>query len=154
MTSPIAGIDPHQDTFTLGIVDQHGVEIAHAAFNNNAGGYIAAIDELVTHGVEQVGIEGSAKWGAHVAIAIVAAGFDAREIPASRSAAQRRSRRLDKTDAIVKSGARTLLAGDLGCLMNMAGKLKRTSVPVEARHVAEVLAGMTDDPAIGEAAKE
>ena len=43
-----------------------------------------------------------------------------------------------------------LLAGDLGCLMNMAGKLKRQGSGVEVRHVAEVLAGMTDTPAIGE----
>ena len=38
--------------------------------------------------------------GAHVAIALAAAGFDAREIPAQRSAAQRRARPLDKTDAV------------------------------------------------------
>ena len=44
----------------------------------------------------------------------------------------------------------TLLAGDLGCLMNMAGKLRRRGSPVKARHVAEVLAGMADRPAIGE----
>lgn len=43
----------------------------------------------------------------------------------------------------------TLLAGDLGCLMNMAGRLSRDGKPVEVRHVAEVLAGMTDEPAIG-----
>ena len=48
------------------------------------------------------------------------------------------------------SGAGTLLAGDLGCLMNMAGKLQRRGAPVQVRHVAEVLAGLTDDPAIGE----
>src|SRR5919205_1004888 len=30
-----------------------------------------------------------------------------------------------KTENIDASGARTLLAGDLGCLMNMAGKLRR-----------------------------
>jgi len=59
----------------------------------------------------------------------------------------------DKTACIVKTGADTLLAGDLGCLMNMAGKLQRQGARVEARHVAEVLAGMTDAPAIGEAAK-
>jgi L-lactate dehydrogenase complex protein LldE len=56
-----------------------------------------------------------------------------------------------KTARIVESGAGTLLAGDLGCLMNMAGKLKRQGHPVAARHVAEVLAGMTDTPPIGEA---
>ena len=33
--------------------------------------------------------------------------------------------------------------------MNMAGKLQRDHTPIEARHVAEVLAGMTDEPAIG-----
>ena len=56
-----------------------------------------------------------------------------------------------KTDAIAASGAGTLLAGDLGCLMNMAGKLSRKGKPFAVRHVAEVLAGMTDDAAIGEA---
>jgi L-lactate dehydrogenase complex protein LldE len=54
-----------------------------------------------------------------------------------------------KTGNIEASGARTLLAGDLGCLMNMAGKLKRQGSKVEVRHVAEVLAGMTDAPPIG-----
>ncbi|WP_372424012.1 (Fe-S)-binding protein [Salinarimonas chemoclinalis] len=56
-----------------------------------------------------------------------------------------------KTKNIVASGAPTLLAGDLGCLMNMAGKLQREGRDVKVRHVAEVLAGMTDEPAIGEA---
>ena len=48
------------------------------------------------------------------------------------------------------SGASMLLAGDLGCLLNMAGKLSRQGKSVEVRHVAEVLAGMTSDPPIGE----
>ena len=59
----------------------------------------------------------------------------------------------EKTEKIVATGAGTVLAGDLGCLLNMAGKLKREGAAVEARHVAEVLAGMTDGPAIGEPAK-
>ena len=100
MTLSVGGIDPHQDTFTLGIVDCHGVEICHQTYGNTAAGYIEAVELLTTHGVGQVGVEGSASWGAHVAIALVAAGFDTREVPASRSAAQRRSRRLDKTDAV------------------------------------------------------
>lgn len=54
-----------------------------------------------------------------------------------------------KTANIADSGADTLLAGDLGCLMNMAGKLAREGRPIAARHVAEVLAGMTDAPPIG-----
>ena len=54
-----------------------------------------------------------------------------------------------KTASIDAAGAETLLAGDLGCLMNMAGKLKREGSPVEVRHVAEVLAGMDEAPPIG-----
>jgi L-lactate dehydrogenase complex protein LldE len=62
-----------------------------------------------------------------------------------------------KTAEIVATGADTLLAGDMGCLMNMAGKLKRQEIeqggkPVRVRHVAEVLAGMTDEPPVAAAA--
>ena len=53
---------------------------------------------------------------------------------------------------IVASGADTVLAGDLGCLMNIAGRLQRRGIPIKARHTAEVLAGMTAAPAIGEPA--
>ena len=59
----------------------------------------------------------------------------------------------EKAEAIEASGAETLLAGDLGCLMNMAGKLKRRGAAVSARHVAEVLAGLTEQPPIGEPGK-
>ena len=54
-----------------------------------------------------------------------------------------------KAKRVKASGADMLLAGDLGCLMNMDGKLKREGTAVEVRHVAEVLAGMTDTPPIG-----
>ena len=60
-----------------------------------------------------------------------------------------------KAQDILGTGADTLLAGDMGCLLNMAGKLKRLEAergakPTRVRHVAEVLAGMADAPAIGE----
>ncbi|MBL8707741.1 MAG: (Fe-S)-binding protein [Rhodospirillaceae bacterium] len=56
-----------------------------------------------------------------------------------------------KVETIAATGADLLLAGDLGCLLNLAGKMKRDGSRIEVRHVAEVLAGMTDEPAIGEA---
>ena len=57
----------------------------------------------------------------------------------------------DKTKSIASTGADTLLAGDMGCLLNMAGRLKREGTPVKVRHVAEVLAGRTREaPAIGD----
>lgn len=58
----------------------------------------------------------------------------------------------DKVRDITATGADTLLAGDMGCLLNMAGRLKREGSAVHVRHVAEVLAGMTAAaPPIGEA---
>ena len=50
----------------------------------------------------------------------------------------------DKEADIAATGAEAVLAGDLGCLLNIAGKLHRHGRRVEARHVAEVLAGMTE----------
>ncbi len=55
-----------------------------------------------------------------------------------------------KADDAIASGADTLLSGDLGCLLNIAGRLKRRGSPMRVRHVAEVLAGMADGPAIAE----
>jgi L-lactate dehydrogenase complex protein LldE len=50
----------------------------------------------------------------------------------------------DKAADIAATGADTLLCGDMGCLLNMAGKLARLGKPVAVRHVAEVLADMTE----------
>ncbi len=56
-----------------------------------------------------------------------------------------------KAKDIESTGADTLLGGDLGCLMNMAGRLQRLGCEIKVRHVAEVLAGMTEDaPPIGQ----
>jgi L-lactate dehydrogenase complex protein LldE len=56
----------------------------------------------------------------------------------------------DKAADIAGTGADTLLAGDMGCLLNMAGKLSRLGKKVRVRHVAEVLADMSDEtPPIG-----
>jgi L-lactate dehydrogenase complex protein LldE len=55
-----------------------------------------------------------------------------------------------KAADVAATGADTLLAGDMGCLLNIAGRLQREERPVRVRHVAELLAGMADMPAIGE----
>jgi L-lactate dehydrogenase complex protein LldE len=56
----------------------------------------------------------------------------------------------DKVADIRATGASLLLAGDLGCLLNIAGRLSREGADVEVRHIAEVLAGMTEElPPIG-----
>jgi L-lactate dehydrogenase complex protein LldE len=60
----------------------------------------------------------------------------------------------DKIADAAATGADTLLAGDLGCLLNMAGKASRQGKGLRVRHVAEVLANMSDEvPPIGVAAE-
>jgi L-lactate dehydrogenase complex protein LldE len=55
----------------------------------------------------------------------------------------------EKADDIVATGADLLLAGDMGCLLNMAGKLARRGEKIAVRHVAEVLAGALEEPPLG-----
>ena len=58
-----------------------------------------------------------------------------------------------KVDDIMATGADLLLGGDLGCLLNIAGRLKRRGSAIAVRHVAEVLAGAAADvPPIAEGA--
>ena len=44
------------------------------------------------------------------------------------------------------TGAELMLSGELGCLLNVAGKLSRQGSTIACRHVAEVLAGEMDAP--------
>lgn len=54
----------------------------------------------------------------------------------------------EKADKITATGADTLLGGDMGCLMNMAGLLSREGKDIRVFHTVEVLAGMADGPGI------
>ncbi|MDD2704580.1 MAG: (Fe-S)-binding protein [Acidocella sp.] len=47
----------------------------------------------------------------------------------------------DKAADIEATGAELLLAGDMGCLLNMAGRLSRDGASTQVRHIAEILAG-------------
>lgn len=58
----------------------------------------------------------------------------------------------DKVADIEATGADTVTATDLGCLLNIAGRMCRQGTPVRALHIAELLAGMGEGPAIGEGA--
>ncbi len=55
-----------------------------------------------------------------------------------------------KADDATGTGAGMVLGGDLGCLLHLAGRLRRRGLAIQVRHVAEVLAGQWDIPAIGE----
>lgn len=55
----------------------------------------------------------------------------------------------DKVALATQTGASVLLGGDMGCLLNISGRLSRMGSDMQVYHVAEVLAGMSDVPAIG-----
>ncbi|GAB1261113.1 (Fe-S)-binding protein [Aurantivibrio plasticivorans] len=55
----------------------------------------------------------------------------------------------DKLLAAEATGATTLLGGDMGCLLNIAGKASRQKSNLKVRHVAEVLADQLNAPAMG-----
>jgi L-lactate dehydrogenase complex protein LldE len=56
----------------------------------------------------------------------------------------------DKVALAQQTDASVLLGGDMGCLLNISGRLSRLGVDMQVYHVAEVLADMTDLPAIGQ----
>ncbi len=55
----------------------------------------------------------------------------------------------DKLRAASASGAAVLSGGDLGCLLHLSGRASRLGLDLEFRHVAELLNGNWDEPAIG-----
>ena len=58
-----------------------------------------------------------------------------------------------KLDKILASGAQQLVGGDMGCLLTLAGMLKRRNAKIDTYHIAEVLAGRTHLAGIGEKRK-
>jgi len=59
-----------------------------------------------------------------------------------------------KIDDLISTGAEMVVGGDLGCLMTIAGRLKRRHIDIEVRHVAEVLSNMMDIPPIADRLKQ
>ncbi len=58
-----------------------------------------------------------------------------------------------KISNLLATKADIVAAGDLGCLMNIAGRLSRKGHKMKVLHIAEILAGMGDNPGIGEGQK-
>jgi len=53
-----------------------------------------------------------------------------------------------KVERIAETNAEVLTGADLGCLMNIAGKLAREGKSIEVRHIAEILAGESEEPGL------
>jgi L-lactate dehydrogenase complex protein LldE len=55
----------------------------------------------------------------------------------------------DKIADAQSTGAEMITSADLGCLLHLAGRIARRGLTLRARHIAEILAGETDAPAMG-----
>ncbi len=53
-----------------------------------------------------------------------------------------------KANRALETKAEVLTGADLGCLMNIAGKLAREGRALDVRHVAEILAGTLEEPGL------
>ena len=56
----------------------------------------------------------------------------------------------NKVSDLEETSADVLLGGDLGCLLNIAGRLRREGSVTKVFHIAEILAGMADGPGIAD----
>ncbi len=96
----VAGIEPHKNSATIGVVDQRGGVVGSESFPITEEG----IDELLTFllGIEltidRIGVGGSGFLGRPIVLALTAAGYDAREVQANRTAERRKRRRRAQTD--------------------------------------------------------
>ena len=51
-----------------------------------------------------------------------------------------------KVDDILKTNAEVVIGGDLGCIMNIEGRISRRGEKIKVCHIAEYLVGLTDNP--------
>ncbi|NLI85920.1 MAG: IS110 family transposase [Propionibacterium sp.] len=98
--SVVAGIDPHKYSGTVAVLSMAGVLLACESFDISADGLTRLLLVLSETGtrVERIGVEGSSGLGLPVVNALRAAGYDVREVQASRTNDRRRRRTRAKTD--------------------------------------------------------
>ena len=96
----MAGIDPHKHSATVAVVSVAGVVLARLSFAVTRAGIEELLEMLRNTGLvlDRIGVEGSGGLGRPVVLALAAAGYDVREVPASRTAERRKRRRRPKTD--------------------------------------------------------
>jgi len=100
ITHAVAGIDPHKHSATVAVVNLVGVIVARLSFTVTQAGIGELLALLRDTGLvlDRIGVEGSGGLGRPVMLALAAAGYDVREVPASRTAERRKRRRRAKTD--------------------------------------------------------
>lgn len=60
----------------------------------------------------------------------------------------------EKCSCIAETGAEVLISADMGCLLNIGGRLSRTGKPMKIMHIAEVLNHSTPPAAVAKGGSE
>jgi transposase len=96
----VGGVDTHTDTIHVGAVDLLGRELGDREFATTPAGYRDALAFLISFGVVRaVGVEGTSSYGAGLARAARAAGFEVREVIRPGRSVRRRRGKSDPIDA-------------------------------------------------------
>ena len=105
----VGGVDTHTDTIHVAAVDPLGRELGDCEFTTTPAGHAAALVFLTSFGaVRVVGIEGTSSYGAGLARAAHAAGYEVREVIRPGRSVRRRRGKSDPIDA--NEAARAVLS--------------------------------------------
>lgn len=100
MSTVVAGVDTHLDTFTVAVCDRNGAQIDDATFSNSVDGFAAACRFADRHGVDVWAIEGTGSYGRPLCDWINRTGGRVVEVPPRRTVKTRRRISGAKSDAI------------------------------------------------------
>ena len=97
----VVGVDPHKRTLTATVADARGGILASEHFRVSGEGHRELEAWARQFGqIARWGIEGSASWGRHTAVFLVARGHDVRDVCANRTPRADRARRRGKSDML------------------------------------------------------
>ncbi len=97
----VVGVDPHKRTLTATVADARGGILASAHFRVSGEGHRELEAWARQFGqIARWGIEGSASWGRHTAVFLVARGHDVRDVCANRTPRADRARQRGKSDML------------------------------------------------------
>ena len=97
----VVGVDPHKRTLTATVADARGGILASAHFRVSGEGHRELEAWARQFGqIARWGIEGSASWGRHTAVFLVARGHDVRDVCANRTPRSDRARQRGKSDTL------------------------------------------------------
>jgi transposase len=106
----IGGVDTHQRTHHVVVIDHDGRRLGDAEFAATSTGYGELLDWVAGHGlIDKIGVESTGSYGAGLTRRLLAAGIDVIEVNRPDKTTRARHGKSDPIDA--ESAARQVLAG-------------------------------------------